>query len=670
MRHQLLVLLSLLLATAACNYTQKITDGRTAVELKRYHEAVPLLEKEYKAEKSRVARGKVAFLLGESFREQHQPDEALEWYRQAYDLNYGPEALQRYAEGLMQTERYKEALLAYEELGREIGSRYQYRRQVQAAQLAIDFDEARESLYSVEERALGLGGNTYAANFAEDDVLLLSADQRAPTGKKAPEPYAWTGRTYSDLYFQPLSGGEPEPLEGRINGPFNEGAGAISPDGSEIVFTRCAPMADEPGYCRLMWAERDGDTWTEPQMLAFQDGQHNYVQPAWSPDGNLIYFSSDDPDGVGGYDLYVTEHVPPHDWSEPTRLPRSVNTSANEHWPSLRGDTLYFSSDGHAGFGGLDIFRTYAFGSDSWAAPFNLLPPVNSGGDDFAIDFASAKTGNGAGVDVGGEVLGVITSNRGAGLDKIYTLGAPPPRPVDPEPVDTAAVDTVVKLPVWELIVTVVEPIYSDPTDPASRVLGAKPLETAALRVQPEGADSTLASTEPGVYRLEVEPGQRYRFLASADEYLSRDGTFSTVGMEKEPSGRDQSFELEIELGRVYANREIALDNIYYDLDKADIRADAEPTLRELARDLQLNPELRIRMGAHTDCRGGDAYNRDLSQRRAESAVQFLVDQGIAPERLEATGFGEDVPLTDCACSRCTEDEHQLNRRTTFTILE
>ena len=658
-----LSLVLLVLATAACNYTQKITDGRTAVELRRYHEAIPLLDKEYASEKSRVARGKVAFLLGESYRNQHQPAEALEWYRQAYDLGYGPEALEHYARGLMQTERYGDALLAYEELGREIGSRYQYRRQVQAAQLAIDFDEAREALYSVDERAMGLGGNTYAANFGGADVLLVSADERAPTGKKAPAPYAWTGRTYSDLYFQSLNGGEPEPLAGRINGPYNEGAGAISPDGSQIVFTRCAPLADAPGYCRLMLADRDGDAWSEPQALEFQEGQYNYVQPAWSADGNLIYFASDNPDGAGGYDLYVTERVPPSDWSAPTRLPRTINTGANEHWPSLRGDTLFFASDGHTGFGGLDIFRTYAFGTDSWASPFNLLPPVNSGGDDFAISFpARAREADG--------VLAVMTSNRGAGLDKIYALGAPPPRPVDPVPADTAAVDTVELLPVWELIVTVVEPILSDPTNPASRVLGKKPLETAALRLSSGGADSTLAVVEPGVYTIAVEPGRRYRFLASADEYLSRDGTFSTDGMEKALGGRNERFELEIELGRVYTNREIALDNIYYDLDKADIRADAEPTLRALARDLQLNPDIRIRMGAHTDCRGGDAYNRDLSQRRAESAVQFLVDQGVAPARLEATGYGEDVALTDCACSRCTDDEHQLNRRTTFTVLD
>lgn len=646
-------------ALMSCNYTRKITDGPTAYELMRYHEAVPMLEKEYKAEKSRVQRGKIAWMLGESYREQHQPAEAREWYRQAYDLQYGPEALERYAQTLMQTEQYKEALAAYEELGREIGSRYQYRRQVQAAQMAMEFDVARQGLYSVAKTELGLGASTYAANYTQGDVLLISADERATTGKRATDPYAWTGRTFSDLYLQPLGGGEAVALAGRINGPFNEGAATISPGGKELVFTRCAPMGDEAGYCRLMRAEREGDAWSEPQALAFQEGEVNYVQPAWSADGNLLYFSSDSPDAVGGYDLYFVERVPPHEWSSPTRLPRTINTAANEHWPSLRGDTLYFASDGHAGFGGLDIFRTYPFGSDGWASPYNLLPPVNGGGDDFAVSFPRMEAR-------GGDVLAVMTSNRGDGQDQIYTLGAPPPRPVDPAPVDSTAAE----LPVWRLLITVVESILQDPSDPGSRVLGKKPLEAATVKVEPAGADSTLSQNEPGVYSLTVEPEIRYRFLANAPGYLSRDGVFSTQGLRKLAGDRGQTFELEIELNKVYTNREIALQNIYYDLDKADIRADAQPTLRALARDLQLNPGLRIRMGAHTDCRGGDAYNRELSQRRAESAVKFLIEQGVNGDRLEATGFGEDVPLTTCACSRCTEDEHQLNRRTTFTVLE
>ena len=489
-------------ALTSCNYTRKITDGPTAFELKRYHEAVPMLEKEYKAEKSRVQRGKIAWMLGESFREQHQPTEAREWYRQAYDLQYGPEALERYAQSLMQTEQYKEALAAYEELGREIGSRYQYRRQVQAAQLAMDFDVARQGLYAVEKTDLGLGASTYAANFTMGDILLISADKRAATGKKADDPYAWTGRTFSDLYLQPLGGGEPVALAGRVNGPFNEGAAAISPDGKELIFTRCAPLGDEPGYCRLMRSEREGDSWSEPQMLTFQQGEYNYLQPTWSTDGDLIYFSSDAPEGVGGYDIYYVERVPPNDWSTPTRLPRTINTGGNEHWPSMRGDTLYFSSDGHPGFGGLDIFRTYPFGTDSWAAPFNLLPPVNGGGDDFAVSFPRSEA-------QGGEVLAVMTSNRGNGQDQIYTLGTPPPRPIEPVPVDT--VDEA--LPVWKLIVTVVEPILQDPANPTSRVLGKKPLESATVKVEPVGADSTLSQNEPA---FTASPSSRTSTTASS----------------------------------------------------------------------------------------------------------------------------------------------------------
>ncbi len=658
----------LVLAQAAwtsCNYTQKITDGPTAVELRRYNEAVPLLKKEFGAEKSRVAQGKTAFLLGESFRAQHLAAEAKEWYQKAYELQYGTDALERLSEAHMQTEDYKAALASYAELGREIGSKYQFRRQIQAAQLGLDFNEARQALYQVEELSLGRGGSTYGARYAGDNLLLISADEgiSSKKGKRddANEAYAWTGRSFSDLYFQTLGGSEPEILNGRVNGPYNEGAGALSPDGRELLYTRCAPMGDEAGYCRIMWSEREGDSWTEPQLLSFQEGEYNYVQPAWSTDGQLIYFSSDAADGIGGYDLYVAERVPPHEWSKPVRLPRTINTPANEHWPSLRGDTLFFSSDGHAGFGGLDIFRTYPLGSDGFAAPFNLLPPLNSGGDDFSISFANSTGAS--------ERLGVISSNRGSGLDRIFAFSAAPPRLPDPEPADTLVVAE--KLPAWRLTVTVVEQILSDPSNPDSKVLGKKPLEKAEVSlIAPVGTSATIGTIEPGVFGIALEEGQDYRFLATAGGYLSRDGSFSTRGMKRVAGAGDQDFELEIELNRVYTNREIALENIYYDLDKADIRADAQPTLRELARDLQLNPALRIRLGSHTDCRGGDAYNRELSQRRAESAVQYLIAQGVNADRLEAAGYGEDVALTTCACSRCTEDEHQLNRRTTFTILE
>ena len=653
----------LVLAQAACTYTQKISDGATAHELRRYSEAVPLLTKEYGRTKSRVEQGQLAFKLGESYENLHRPADALEWYRRAYDYQYGPEALERYAAMLMQAERYADAQNAYKELGLEIGSRYQYRRQMQAAQMALEFDAAA-ARYAVAESPLNDAGSTYAPVYAGADALIVSSDRASLLPKE--DPYGWTGRAFSDLYLQPLDGGAAEPLDDRINGDYNEGAAAVSPDGRHLVFTRCAPFGYETGYCQLYMSDREGDAWTEPQPLSFQEAEVNYMQPAWSADGALLYYASDHPDGIGGYDLYAVERMPQREWSDPQRLPRTINTPLNEHFPSLRGDTLFFSSDGHAGFGGLDIFRVYPIGSDTWSTPYNLRPPLNGGGDDLGIAFAPASAR-------GAPSSGYFSSNRGDGLDRLFTFEMLPPPPPPPAPpvADTAAADEpALALPTWTLDVYVVEAIRADPTNPASARLGVKPLESAALQLEPARLADELEPVEAGHWRLTLADSLDYRFLAAASGYINRDAAFSTRRMRRVAGERGQDFELEIELDRIYAGREIVLDDIYYDFDAADIRSDAEPTLRKLARDLQLNPELRIRLGSHTDCRGGDGYNRSLSQRRAESAVAFLVAQGIDASRLEAVGYGEDVARTDCACSRCTDEEHQLNRRTTFAILE
>jgi len=657
----LLILLSALLVLAqACNYTQRITDGSTAWELRRYAEALPLLTKEYNKTKSRVDQGQLAYKIGSSYDNLHQPADALAWYKRAYDYQYGPEALESYAEMLMQTESYEEALQAYKELGFEIGSRYQYRRQMKAAEFASQYD-ASQARFKVEEASFNNGAATYAPHYASEDALFISSDRGSTLEKGT--TYAWTGRAYSDLYLQPLPSGTPEKLDTKVNGPYNEGAAALSPDGRHLVFTRCAPFGFETGYCQLFMSDRSGDSWTEPQALTFQEPEVNYVQPAWSEDGSLLYFSSDHPDGIGGYDIYRTERMPAMEWTPPKRLPRTINTPKDEHFPSFDKDTLYFSSDGHGGVGGLDILRTYPLGSDGYAAPFNLLPPVNSGADDFGISFSPK-------LNSAGRKQGYFSSSREDGLDRIYSVEQlPPPPPPAPEidPIDSTVI---VKKPSWILDIVVVEPILSVPGNPSSRVVGLKALENATIEVEPADLSGKLVVIEPGEWNLTLEENMQYRFLAKAPGYLSQDESFSTRGMRKVEGQADQRFELEIRLDKIYAGREIVLDDIYYDFDKADIRSDAEPTLRKLARNLQLNPGIRIRLGSHTDCRGGDAYNRALSQRRAESAVQFLISQGIAPDRLEAVGFGEDVARTDCSCSRCTEEDHQLNRRTTFAILE
>jgi peptidoglycan-associated lipoprotein len=169
---------------------------------------------------------------------------------------------------------------------------------------------------------------------------------------------------------------------------------------------------------------------------------------------------------------------------------------------------------------------------------------------------------------------------------------------------------------------------------------------------------------------MELAENMDYNFLASLSGYLSNGAKFSTKGIAKDPNNPVQTFEIEIVLDKIYKNREIVLENIYYDFDKWDIRPDAEPTLNRLSEVLKQNPEVRIQLGSHTDCRGNDNYNEDLSQKRAQSAVNYLISRGIDPGRLSALGYGETQPAAECVCTRCTETEHQTNRRTTFKVIE
>ena len=159
-------------------------------------------------------------------------------------------------------------------------------------------------------------------------------------------------------------------------------------------------------------------------------------------------------------------------------------------------------------------------------------------------------------------------------------------------------------------------------------------------------------------------------FLASADGYLRQAATFSAVNLPEDAEKPEQVYELEIVLDKIFVGKEIRLENIYYDFDQSFIREDAKPTLAALAQLLSRNPEIRIQLSSHTDCRGSDVYNEQLSQRRAQAAVDYLIELGIAPSRLTAKGYGESLPANTCVCNRCTEDEHQYNRRTTFTIVE
>lgn len=654
-------LLFFAIALAACTYTQPVRDGRTAYDRKQYSVAIRMLNKEYKKSKSRVEKGKIAYLLGESYKANNKSDEAISWYEIAYNNQYGVDALKEYAYALKHAQRYEEAMQAFKDLGIEIGSPYEYRREMLACDRAMSWSKNKRLLaeYNVEPLSFNSAFADYAPVLYKDGQLVITSDRTASTGDKN---YLWTGNEFSDLFLVDLQTNQVASFGEPINSQNNEGTVSFSPDYSEVYFTRCFGPKREDAYCKLMVSENQGgDRWTIPRVLNFIKEGVNYGHPSLSADGQQLYFSSNDPEGWGGFDIWISERQEDGSWSEPDLMSRSINTIGNERFPHIDNDTLYFSSDFHPGMGGLDIFRTYRQSNGNWAPAKNLMVPINSGSDDFGyvIDH------NGS-LPKGVLQQGYFTSTRddGMGGDDIFRFQKlpKPPAPPEPEPAEI----------VYKMILDgyVLEKIFEDPTNPNSRVLGRKPLPGSVVEIDMGKGTKKVEIGEDGLFSLELEENTDYSFLASMPGYLKNDARFTTKGIGQDPDNPEQHFELEIVLDKIFVDKEIVLENIYYDFDRWEIRDDAKPTLNQLAANLKLNPQIAIQLSSHTDCRGQDRYNETLSQRRAQSAVDYLISQGIDASRLAAKGYGESQLAVDCICSRCTEEEHQANRRTTFKILE
>jgi peptidoglycan-associated lipoprotein len=662
----ILPILITLFSLSACSYTLKVNDGRTAHGLKYYAKAAPMLEKEFRGAKSRVEKGKLAFLIADCQKQTGHYAEAIKWYQTAYDNSYGTASLMNLAFMLKQTEQYTEAQDAFKQLGLEIGSQYQYRKDITACTVAATW---KKQLDSTEWQVTPAHFNTAAHEFcpvlAPDGRLVFSSDRPNNLSKKN---YAWTGSAFMDLYIVDRDAASPQFFDQRLSTEHHEAALCFGRGGQELWFTRSVPS--EKGdihYLKIFYAQKTENGWSLPEPLAFQKEQFHYTHPAISPDGKTLYFASTD-GSWGGYDICYANRTA-DGYAEYKPLGRVVNTAGNDAFPVWNNDTLYFSSTEHTGMGGLDIFKTWKIGENAWASPQNLKAPINSGSDDFS--FVVEQSNPEKNLTVGTVITeAFFASNRpnGRGGDDIYkvTQRVPKVKPPESKPDTVATKPTKGKL---ILDVFVLEKIYADVQNPNSAVLGRKPISGSQIAINLDGKDLGVQALAEGVYSKEVQINQAYSFKAMADGFLAGTGRTSTAGFSIEKGG-EQHIEVEIVLDRIFRNKEITLDNIYYDYDRAEIRTDAEPTLIALAETLVENPQINIQLGSHTDCRGNDRYNQELSQRRAQSAVNYLIAKGIDPKRLSAVGYGESVPTAACVCQSCLESEHQLNRRTTFKILE
>jgi len=412
-----------------------------------------------------------------------------------------------------------------------------------------------------------------------------------------------------------------------------------------MYFTRCEAGKRERKGCEIMVTKRTGDKWSEPKNIGILPDSVVAAHPALSPDGLTMYFVSDIPGGFGKKDIWKSTRTRVGDnWSKPVNLGPEINTPGDELFPYVRKDgTLYFSSDGHIGMGGMDIFSAKQQPDGSWLVQ-NMKAPINSNADDFGIAFEDDAE------------KGMFSSTRkGRGNDDLYSFELPP-----------------LKFNVTGLV--------------KDEKTGAVITGSLVQLIASDGSNLQAETGSAGDFKFALKANVDYIFLASKRGYLN--------GKEKETTkGQDKSREFMVTILLTAIDKPIELPNILYDFGKWDLRPESMVSLDKLIETLLDNPNVTIELMSHTDSRDTEEYNQQLSQKRAQSVVQYLIDKGIAPERLLAKGYGESTPkvvdqdiakqnpflkagatLTEQYINSLANDEqreiaHQINRRTEFRVL-
>lgn len=488
-----------------------------------------------------------------------------------------------------------------------------------------------------------------------DKGYLLTSDRKYGATVHTPgEIYGWTGKPYLKLYYVPVDDknmptGAIEPVS-ELNYKYHNGPGIFDTKDNMIYFTRTkmvrvkkkpinpdptswydhSTAADYTNRLEIYSAKYKNGKWFEEKAFMYNNADDYSVgHPAISPDGTIMYFVSDMPGGYGESDIYYSMKRADNEWSQPQNAGSIINSPGKEVFPYVDAEgTLFFSSDGHPGMGGLDIFTSKG-SRDDWSAPENLKAPLNSPKDDFSIYYT--ETGK----------AGYFSSNRygGNGSDDLYSFVASPP---------------------VNLILAIATKERFD--DNTTGVLTGVNLEITSTS---ENNLLPFISGAPGTYYATAKCKDEYELMGMRDGYFS---SSLTTKMPECITKQDTVF-VDLLFTKIIINKPIVLRNIYYDFDKWNIRPDAAIELDKLVKILVDNPEISIELGSHTDCRGSDKYNEKLSQKRAESAVNYIVSMGIDKKRITAKGYGEYVLINKCSNGvECTEEEHQMNRRTEFKV--
>lgn len=641
----------LLTAVAAGCRTPKLSEADAQFQRGEYYDASVTYKKVYnklRKKEERPQRGEVAFKMGRCYKLLNMSARASAAFQNALRYEY-PDSTTHFmlAQALHADGKYAAALRSYDK----------YLEFCPDDSLAINCAEgcrtaqeirARGSRYVVKQAKLF---NSRRADFcpmylgADCDQIYYTSTTEKATGDKKSEI---TGMKNADVFFSKKNEkGEwerPEPVEGELNTEFDEGIVAFSPDAQTMYLTKARRELNAPTSVEIYTSTRSDAKWSAPVKFEITaDTLSTFGHPAVSPDGEYLYFVSDMPGGYGGKDIWRISLKERQ--GSLVNLGPDINTEGNDDFPYVRSDgSLYFSSDGHPGMGGLDIFRATTVGDPAdmrWKVE-NMGFPINSAGDDFGITFGKGEDG-------------FFSSNRGdaRGYDHIYSFEYDPVR-------------------------ITIEGLVMDKDE--------EPVKNAIIRiVGNDGSNQKEVARDDGSFSFALQRGVKYVMLAGAKGYLNQKQEFAS-----DSTMEDANYWVEFILPSI--SKPSVVENIFYDYDKADLRPESKTALNELIAVLHDNPNVTIEMASHTDRWGSDAYNINLSERRAKSVVDYLVENGISRDRLQPHGYGKSRPktvtkriarlypqfkegdiLTEEFIKTLSEEDQQaadqINRRTEFSVL-
>lgn len=584
--------------------TVKLKDADEQMQRGEFNDAAKSYRKIYNRltkREERPLRGEVAYKLAECHRRLNQASRAAASYQNAIRYQY-PDSMAYYWLGrsLQADGKYTQAMQAYQTFLEWQPDNLLAKEGLKGCMRAEAAKKEPKSRYIVKNAKLF---NSRRADFSPMyldkslDQLYFTTTNEKVTGDNRSEI---TGMKKSDIWVaRKNERGEwmrPEPVEGELNSEMDEGIVSFSPDGQTMYLTMARRAPESSTSVEIYTSKRSDASWSAPVKFEIINDTISAVgHPSVSPDGRFLYFTSDMPGGYGGKDIWRINLLDRAGSLE--NLGPQINTPGDEMFPYMRNDTtMYFSSDGHPGFGALDLFVARQNATRDFWSVENMGLPMNSPGDDFGITYGEGESG-------------FFSSNRGdgKGYDHIYSFELP------------------------ELKITISGWVV-DKDD--------EPVPNAVIRiVGNDGSNQKEVARDDGSFKFRLERGVKYVMLAGAPGYLNVKQEF-----ESDMAEEDADYGVDFILAAI--NKPQVVENIFYDFDKATLRPESKDALDEMARMLADNPNVTIEMSSHTDRKGSDEYNDKLSERRAKSVVDYLIAAGVDPARLTWKGYGESQPKT------------------------